>query len=544
MATSMLTAACRIAPLRWAQRAAALLCLAAAALHAAEMPTALEAGPYLTGLAKDRITISWQTHEPTTGGVECLVAPEEWRFGDSARAARVHHVTLTGLPPATRCSYRVLVGPEATPFFTFRTAPAKPEPVRFAVYGDTRSNPKYHARVAQAVRAHRPAFVLHTGDYATDGRERAQWVQQFFTPAAELLRECPILPVMGTHERNFPAFYDYFAPPRDLVWLDRVRGDPLAARAGGAWFAWSYGEVDFFILNCYLPTKADSPQVRWLADALAASRGAWRIAAIHEPFFSSGDHGGAEKLRETLLPLLLQGGVDVVFAGHEHLYERTVALSDGDEATGHALVEIVAGGGGVKLHKVRPGGPWSAYATSQRHFCIVGVEGDALVVTAYSETHEPIDTLVLAKRGGRRDFGPTVPVTALEFLSAAKRFSSFSFPNIRAAAQSKEFSFSVSNPYHSELWGELTWKAAGRGWTLEPAEQSVRVPPGGKATVKFKAMFDPEAEGSAAKPAPEAVMTSGGRTVTVPAFNLGAVPKPRERKPADPDDLLLDDDDE
>ena len=510
---------------------AGLLLLAAALAGAAEMPAAIEAGPFLTGLRHDQVTISWQTAEPTTGRAECYVE-QRWRFADSPRPARVHQVTLTGLPPATLCSYRLIVGGgEPTPFWRFRTAPDGPAPVRFAVYGDTRSNPKAHARVAQALAAHDPAFVVHTGDFATDGKARSQWVAQFFVPAADLLRRCPIVPAMGTHEKHSPVFYDYFAPPRDLLWAERLGGTSSAPLPTAGWFAWKFGDIDFLVLNSYASVKPGSPQLVWLEAALADCKGTWRIAVLHEPFFSSGRHGGTEKQREALLPMLVRGGVDVVFAGHEHLYERTLALTDGDGPSAPRLVEIVTGGGGAELHKVVPGTPWAAHAAGKLNFCIVAVEGDALVVSAYDDADRPLDCAVLTKANGYRDFGPSVPIPAIEFLQSVRRFKGFSFPYTRREPESKEFSLTLTNPSAMEMVGELAWDIRGKGWTLEPPSQEVRVAPGGKATVRFVARFDPSAEGASLQPVPQAVLRSAGLTATAPAFSIGAAPKPPAKKP-------------
>jgi len=513
--------------------AAGFAWLAGSLAGAVEMPTALEAGPFLTGLRPDRITISWQTKEPTTGRVECRFGRQR-RLADSPAPARLHQVTLAGLPPATECSYRLFVGHAATPFWRFRTAPDGPAPVRFAVYGDSRSNPEKHARVAQAIAAHDPAFVVHTGDFVSDGRVRAQWVAQFFVPAAELLRGCPILPAMGTHEKHSPVFYDYFAPPRELLWAERLRGAPPAAFPTAGWTAWRFGSLDFLVLNSYASVKPGDPQLVWLEQALAECRGTWRIVVAHEPFFSSGKHGGSEKLREALLPLLLERGVDLVFAGHDHTYERTVPFADGDDSSAPPLVQIVTGGGGASLYKVQPG-PWAAHASSTLNFCIVGVEDDALVVSAYDDASRPLDCAVLTKANGRRDFGEAVPVAALEFLAAAKRFKSFSFPHPGAEPKSKEFSFSAANPYAHEMVGELSWEdAEGNGWALEPPSQTVRVAPRGKATVRFTARFDPTAAGAALAAAPQAVLRAAGRSVAVPAFAIEAPPRPRKPEPPPP----------
>ena len=67
----------------------------------------------------------------------------------------------------------------------------------------------------------------------------------------------------------------------------------------------------------------DKSQLDWLEKELAASGSDWKIVFFHHPLYSSGDtHGSDEQLREQLEPMFLKHGVDVVFPGHEHFYER------------------------------------------------------------------------------------------------------------------------------------------------------------------------------------------------------------------------------
>src|SRR5205823_793163 len=77
--------------------------------------------------------------------------------------------------------------------------------------------------------------------------------------------------------------------------------------------------VKFFVLDTnYL----DPEQITWLEGELKASGTEWKIPYFHHPLYSSGMHGSQVDLRSVLEPLFLKYGVNVVFAGHEHFYER------------------------------------------------------------------------------------------------------------------------------------------------------------------------------------------------------------------------------
>ena len=512
-----------------AARVGAFLVLLGARLTGGESAPALIAGPYLTGLGPDRVTVSWETNRPMPGRVEYYVDPANEQSADAGPAARLHHVTLTGLPPATVCAYRVHFGEEHSPFYRFTTAPGAPAAFRFAAYGDSRTYPKRHLAVAQAIEAHRPAFVVHTGDLVTDGMSAKQWPKEFFEPARELLGGSPIVPTMGTHERNAPAYFRYFRSLSAEPWLAWVSGEaPAFWRSAPAWLTWTYGEAEFFVINSYASVEPDSPQRRWLAEALAASRARWKIALFHEPLYSSGRHGGSEKLRQALLPLFFQHGLDLVLVGHDHTYERTVAIGSGPRPSENALVEVVTGGGGASLHKILPG-PWTARAARTLNFSILSVGSDELTGVTYDETHRPVDWFVLSKRDGRRNFGEAIAAESLEFLLAARRFGGFVFTTGWGQPPRQPFAFNVRNPYASELHGELTWDIHNKAWTIDPPTQTVRIPSGGKAEVAFTVTLAPTPEAPAAEPVPMAILTSGGHSVSVPGFALQKVAPPKAK---------------
>src|ERR1044072_6494286 len=64
-------------------------------------------------------------------------------------------------------------------------------------------------------------------------------------------------------------------------------------------------------------------QIEWKKENLAADPFEGKVAYFHHPPYSSGAaHGSDTKLRVIIEPIFLMHGVDVVFAGHEHFYER------------------------------------------------------------------------------------------------------------------------------------------------------------------------------------------------------------------------------
>jgi len=467
---------------------------------AAEFPPAITVGPYLLGLGPDQVTVCWRTAEPSTGTVEYFAKPDERREEKTAEAASSHRVVLKNLPPGTECRYRVVVGDQATPFFRFTTAPARAAPFRFAVYGDTGGGAAEHERIAKAIHSHRPAFVVHTGDFVPQGDMGRAFPAEFFVPARELLAECPLVPAPGDNDRKaMDAYADYFSQPKDR-----------------ACFTWTYGDVQFFVLNSNDLIAPDTPQGRWLAETLAASRARWKIAVLHHPLFSSGLHGSQHGVRRAVLLPFLQYGVDLVLAGHDHLYERSHAIAAGPEPSANAFVHIVTGGGGNRLYPVIPQ-PWSARAASRHHFCVFEAEGDEIRGTAFGDGDEPFDRFVLSKKDGRREFGKALPCEEVEFVANAQRTAKFWFPPLGARAASKRFELHLVNPFDRELRGEIAWEIRNKAWAVEPAKQAVALPPHGEAKLAITATYTPQA-GAGPEPVPQVTFSSGSLRTTVPGF--------------------------
>jgi 3',5'-cyclic AMP phosphodiesterase CpdA len=185
---------------------------------------------------------------------------------------------------------------------------------RFAVVGDFGTGePDEFAVAAQMLEAHRRTaldLVLAVGDNIYPNGSARHFVKHFEEPFAGLLKErVKFYAVLGNHD------------------VEEGRNDqlnyPLFNMGGSNYYMISRGNglVDFFMLDS---TDCNAAQVAWLENSLRASRAMWKIAAMHHPVYSSGKkHGSDLKLRSAIEPLFTRYRVQVVFAGHDHVYERT-----------------------------------------------------------------------------------------------------------------------------------------------------------------------------------------------------------------------------
>ncbi|NQT19200.1 MAG: metallophosphoesterase [Planctomycetes bacterium] len=304
-----------------------------------------------------------------------------WREADDVEEKALpadkldHEVLLSDLKPGTIYLYEIKAG-DTTVKGKFTTAPKKPRPFRFAAYGDTRSQPAIHKIVADAIAKEDPEFVLHTGDLVDDGGDEEDWPEQFFGPAQAMLRRAAIFPAMGNHEGRSKLYFKYFGLSDNK-----------------AWHTFTWGSVQVFVVDTCSKFDKGSTQWKWLDAALADSKAAWKVVVQHHPGVSSSRHGFNGSVNKHLRPLYEKCAVDVVFLGHDHIYQRTKPIAG---PGGHGVTYVIVGGGGAPLYPAKQVW-WAAVSESAYSYVVVDVGRDSLHVVAKKPGGEVIDNFKLEK---------------------------------------------------------------------------------------------------------------------------------------------------
>ena len=247
---------------------------------------------------------------------------------------------------------------------------------RFAVYGDNQRGIAVHRRIAEVILLSGAEVVLHVGDFVKDGRNDVEWEEQFRLPALDLLEKVVFLGVPGNHDKDSRRYYEIVGPP-----------------LGRSWFSVEHGAVAFFGIDTNKNLRPRGEQGRWLEGALKGCRAPWKVAFLHEaPYSSSWPWpGGALKTRTHVMPVLEKYGVDLVFAGHIHNYERF--HKDG-------IPYIITGGGGDILSKPEQlENPHTKWTAMLHHFCTADVYPDRIVVLARDTGGVPFDGLLVGRGG-------------------------------------------------------------------------------------------------------------------------------------------------
>ena len=143
----------------------------------------------------------------------------------------------------------------------------------------------------------------------------------------------------------------------------------------------------------------DPKQLEWLEKELAASGSDWKIAFFHHPLYASGMHGSDEILKGQLEPLFLKHGVNVVFTGHEHFYERIKPQKG---------IQYFVEGSSAKLRKgdINPRTGLTAFGYDSGYtFMLVEIVGDELYFQAVTDRAQTIDSGVVKKGTDNRVIG-------------------------------------------------------------------------------------------------------------------------------------------
>src|SRR6185503_14220918 len=244
--------------------------------------------------------------------------------------------------------------------------PNKSGSTKFAVIGDTGTGDKHQIAVAKQIATYRSQFqfpfVIMVGDNIYGGSSAKDFEKKFEAPYKALLDAgVKFYASLGNHDDPKQRFYKPF----------NMNGERFYSFKPSL-----NANVRFFALDS---NYMDDKQVQWLDKELAASGSDWKIAFFHHPPYSSGGtHGSATVLRDQLEPVFVKYGVNAVFTGHEHFYER-IAPQKG--------VAYFISGSSAKLREGDvEASPLAAAAFDQGYaFMLVEIDGDNLSYQTISD---------------------------------------------------------------------------------------------------------------------------------------------------------------
>lgn len=373
----------------------------------AELSSNFSREPMIHHLTPNSALISWKTPIPVGGKVRYGLVKEYLTHSVDFEAITTEpEVNLISLKSGCVYYYQIEfeapLGQVNSKVASFKTPDWNDKKLRFAVVGDSGRGTTIQYRIAEQIRLAQPDLVFHTGDTVYPSLTPELVDLRYYSIYGSHMTSTPYYVATGNHDldagRLIPASV-YHRPTNDTL--------PFA-HAEAFTFPESYytvrqGPAQFFVLFApffyqYVLTK-ESAQYEWLERELRKSNSPWKFIVMHHPVRTSSLHRfddynhnsklDTSELAEVVLPLAEQYGVQMVFSGHDHVFERF--LPD------HGIVSVTTAGGGGTLYPLRERDSLSSQFRSQHHFVNIEIEGDTCRLVALDDTENVIDTFIIRR---------------------------------------------------------------------------------------------------------------------------------------------------
>jgi 3',5'-cyclic AMP phosphodiesterase CpdA len=258
--------------------------------------------------------------------------------------------------------------------------PSLPDSVKFAAIGDagTGDPPQYDV-ANQMTRVHAKFpfdLVLLLGDNIYGSQSPQDMVRKFSQPYKALLDlGVKFYATLGNHDD--PANLRY----------------PLWNMGGERYYSYATKNVRFFALDS---NKVDQKELAWLENALKTSTEDWKICYFHHPLYSDGGtHGPSVDVRVVFEPLFVTYGVHVVFAGHDHIYERLTPQK--------GIYYFIEGAAGqLRKGDTKRSATTAAAFDQDESFMLVEIDANRLSFQAISRTGMTVDSGTIQRKSVAR----------------------------------------------------------------------------------------------------------------------------------------------
>lgn len=286
-------------------------------------------GEYLLTDFQSPYTFTLPTNKWVDGGTSITVEVS-MRDGFTSQRSSIALVFNNGVtqPPVNNNNF--------TP--TSGSTPASGQPFVLAATGDGAGGMTQAANVTNLVNSWNPNLFLYLGDVYEKGTS-TEFYNWYGTPDTFYGRFRSVTnPIIGNHEYEngvAPGYFDYW---------DNVPN----------YYSYDANGWHFIALNSNCGLRKDcavgQAQYQWLLNDLNTHNSTCTVAYFHHPVYNVGPQGPTTTMND-IWALLVQKGVDIVLAGHDHNYQRWVPLDGNGQPSATGITQFVAGGGG---HGIKP----------------------------------------------------------------------------------------------------------------------------------------------------------------------------------------------
>ncbi len=323
-------------------------------------------GLFITENPTTSIGINFVMPNETTGYVEYSVAGENdfTRFWATSKARAIgrkfvylFEVTLTGLTPGETYEYRVTNTDdvEASPYYQFTLPSVDKEAFTFIYLADPQENSEVgymtYAYSLLSVSEYSDQFydfAMFPGDLVDNSDLKTEW-DLFYKYSSIFSFNTPIVSAVGNHdvgditeeriqELEFDGYLNLPNNGPEYNSFDILDGDLRDANFDdGKTYSFDYGYAHFVVIDTETYCDGSTTCLEydtvnanilndWVTDDLTANSLPWTIVLLHRgPYGLSYD---SSTVRDNLVPIFDEFGVDLVLSGHDHQYSRAIYSED------------------------------------------------------------------------------------------------------------------------------------------------------------------------------------------------------------------------
>jgi hypothetical protein len=248
--------------------------------------------------------------------------------------------------------------------------------LKFAAIGDNGTGDQSQYEIAGQMEQWHRRFAFDTvimlGDNLYGSQRAADFVQKF---------ERPYKPLLDAGVKFYASLGNHDKPSNDAYAPFNMNG--------ARYYSYVRNDVRFVVLDTNI---LDARQLGWLETVLRDAKERWKIAYFHHPLYSDGGRHGSEiELRVKLEPLFVRYGVNAVYSGHDHIYERLVPQM--------GIAYFVAGASGeLRTGDLKRSSMTAAGFDRDRSFMLNEIADDDLFFQAISRTGETVDRGVVHRQ--------------------------------------------------------------------------------------------------------------------------------------------------
>ncbi len=242
----------------------------------------------------------------------------------------------------------------------------------FVVVGDNRSGDEIYKKLLTLVMERKPNLIVNTGDLIATPGDLKEWAK-FWEMSKPIT--VPYFLTVGNHDAHSKV------PGSEQIYTQQVDlpGNEL-------YYSFVAGNSLFVVLDSSLDDqekKITGKQYAWLEGILANAAQKHKFVFVHHPLYTvkgKGKHAGNSLdrypvERDRLQALFVKHHVELVFTGHEHLYERKLV---------DRITHVISGGGGAPLYADEKDGGFN-------HFVVVTVDGDKVTAEVVDSSNKVRD---------------------------------------------------------------------------------------------------------------------------------------------------------